>query len=488
MPLAEELLKRVCADPDDVDARRVYADFLQDQGDPRGTYVAQHCALSELDVLSPEYPALLASVRRLEARTTPSWLGELLRRSRLDPGDAPRTALDEHRNAVFRHGFLHRIAMTPEAIAADWAFLRAREPVQGIELVVGEHLPDVYHALTEPRAFRTLKISPNGWFFVQSVGDVLRWGMPELRELDLSKCDLGASGAEMLLGLETDLPQSFEGWTPPPPLPSTLESLVLHGTKLGDAGARVLLSSSSFANLRALDLGQCSLTDPATLGALAAASLPRLARLSIAGNNALGGQLSALAGWPTLGRLEALALPQSTTAADLQALFPTPSTALRELDFSSARDLLKTPEAVFGVATSFTTLDLGTTSLGDAGLRVLLLAPACRTLLELHLNGCSLSDAAVDALVRSKLDRLVTLDLSSNKLSDAALKSLAGWPGLASITHLRLGNNRKLTAVGYSALANATQFDPVALDIGKPPEGALPALTARFGSAVRTKG
>ena len=64
MALAEELLKRVCADPDDVDARRVYADFLQDQGDPRGTYVAQHCALSELDVLSPEYPALLASVRR----------------------------------------------------------------------------------------------------------------------------------------------------------------------------------------------------------------------------------------------------------------------------------------------------------------------------------------------------------------------------------------------------------------------------------------
>jgi hypothetical protein len=41
-----------------------------------------------------------------------------------------------------------------------------------------------------------------------------------------------------------------------------------------------------------------------------------------------------------------------------------------------------------------------------------------------------LSDKSVAALVKSKLDRLVTLDLSSNKLTDEALALLAEWRGL----------------------------------------------------------
>lgn len=485
MALSDDLLARVCAAPDDVVARRVYADHLEEHGDPRGAYVAQHCVLAELDPLAPEVPALTASVRRLEARTPPPWLGALLARSRLAPGDAPRTVLDEHRNAVFRHGFLHRIAMTPEAIAHDWAWLRAREPVQGIELVVGEHLPEAYHALREPKEFRALKVSPNGWFYVQSAGDVLCWGMP-LRELDLSRCDLGPTGARMLLGEATDLPDSFPGWTPPPPLPATLEALTLAGTQLGDEGVSALLAAPVVRGLFALDVGQCRLTADDTLLALARAPMPRLRRLSLAGNNALGGRLGALAGWDALPRLSALALPQSTTAADLAALFPRPSAELRTLDLSSARDLGKAPAAIGAVAMALVHLDLGTTSLGDAGLAVLLAEPACRTLLELRLNGCSLSDAAIATLVESPLDRLVTLDLSSNKLTDAGLARLADWPGLAHVTHLRLGNNRKLTAKGYAALAAATGFDPVALDVGKPPAGAREALE-RFGAAVRTK-
>lgn len=485
MALRDDLLARVCAAPDDVDARRVYADHLEEQGDPRGAYVAQHCVLAELDPLAPEVPALTASVHRLEARTPPPWLAELLVRSRLDPGDAPRMVLDEQRNAVFRHGFLHRIAMRPEDIARDWAFLRAREPVQGIELVVGEHLPEAYHALREPKDFQALKVSPNGWFYVQSAGDVLRWGMP-LRELDLGRCDLGPTGARMLVGEATDLADSFPGWTAPPPLPTTLEELALSGTQLGDEGVRVLLGAPVVRGLVALDVGQCRLAAVDTLATLAATPMPRLRRLSIAGNNALGGHLGALAGWDALAHLSALALPQSTTADDVAALFPTPSSALRSLDVSSARDLAKTPSALTAAATALVHLDLGTTSLGDAGFAAVLAAPPCRSLLELRVNGCSLSDAAVAALVGSPLERLVVLDLSSNKLTDAALARLADWPGLATITHLRLGNNRKLTAGGYAALAAATAFDPVSLDVGKPPEGALEAL-ARFGAAVRAK-
>ncbi len=107
------------------------------------------------------------------------------------------------------------------------------------------------------------------------------------------------------------------------------------------------------------------------------------------------------------------------------------------------------------------------------------------TLLELHANGCSLSDAAVGVLVKSKLDRLVTLDLSSNKLTDEGFEQLAGWQGLEHITHLRVGNNRKVTAKGYQALMAAEQFVPVVLDIGKSSDAKLvKQLRERFADAL----
>ena len=63
--------------------------------------------------------------------------------------------------------------------------------------------------------------------------------------------------------------------------------------------------------------------------------------------------------------------------------------------------------------------------------------------------------------------RLVTLDLSSNELTDAGLTTLARWPGLEHVTHLRLGNNRKVTAAGHRALMESQTFTPAVLDLGK---------------------
>jgi len=164
--------------------------------------------------------------------------------------------------------------------------------------------------------------------------------------------------------------------------------------------------------------------------------------------------------------LTSLALPQSTTVDAFARLFREPSTSLRALALASAKELARAP-GLFDAAVAFTRLDLGTTSLGDDGFRALVAAPSTRHLLHLRVNGCSLSDRALDALVASPLDRLVTLDLSSNKLTDAGLRTLAAWPGLAHVTHLRLGNNRKLTAAGIRTLRESPHFQPVELDLGK---------------------
>jgi hypothetical protein len=100
-------------------------------------------------------------------------------------------------------------------------------------------------------------------------------------------------------------------------------------------------------------------------------------------------------------------------------------------------------------------------------------------------NGCSLSDKAIDMLVASPLQRLVTLDLSSNKLTDAGLQTLAAWEGLQHVTHLRIGNNRKVTVAGIGALAGAGRFSPAMLDVGKLVDAKLVGrLRERFGDVV----
>jgi hypothetical protein len=123
--------------------------------------------------------------------------------------------------------------------------------------------------------------------------------------------------------------------------------------------------------------------------------------------------------------------------------------------------------------------------MGDDRFAALIAAPSTRRLVHLHANGCSLSDDAIMALVKSPLERLVTLDVSSNKLTDTALAALAAWPGLTHVTHLRIGNNRKVTAAGFDALAKAKHFEPADLAVGKATDKKhLARLRDRFGDAV----
>jgi uncharacterized protein (TIGR02996 family) len=484
-----ELLKRICLEPDDREARLVYADLLAEQGDARGVFIAHHCQLEQMDSLDADYPALAASTRRLEAAYAPSWLAEYLERAavEIEAESLSRAPLELLFNAEFRAGFMHRIAMTPEEIGAHWDWLRQREPLQGVELRLVEHLPREYHELAQPAAFRTLKVTPDGWVTANSVGDVLRWGLSQLRELDLSGCDLGLAGAQLLTSMQTDLGEHFEDWTAPPPLPEAqLTTLILHATQLGDEAARLLFDAPTTRALETFSISQCRLDQRETLEALAASPLEKLRSLSIAGNKAFGEQLDALASWPVVAQLRHLALPLSTTAESLGALFSQPSTALRSLDLSSAKVAAAEPETIAACASTLTALDIGTTRIGDVAWGRLLEQSSVEPVTELRANGCSLSDRGIERLANSSLERLLTLDLSSNKLTDKGVEALAAWPGLKHVTFLRIGNNRKVKARGYRALIESPHLDLAVLDVGKlSDESILASLRDRFKSALR---
>jgi uncharacterized protein (TIGR02996 family) len=468
-----ELLDTICANPSDVDSRLVYSDWLTESDDPRGEFIANHCRLEGMSGLEDEYPFLLASTNRLEANFAPAWFGEYMERTGFEDRNAKHgdglTRSPMMLNPEFEYGFLKRIAGRLEDISAQWSWLREREPVQGMELLVGEHIPKEFHSLSEPSEWRTLKVSADGWFTANSVGDVLRWGFPKLVELDLYRCSLGVDGCRLLANLETTLPDTFDDWTPPPKLPEgQLTTLALTSCEIGDEGAQVLFAAKTMSALQRLNLNQCRLTESSTLEALRNCSnLLGLEELGLFGNKELGGKLVALAGWDVLPKLRHLALPQTTTEEDFDALFPCASNSLRSLTLSSAKELLKAPARVAAASESFTRLDVGTTRMGDKNWQVLLKAPSMPSLVDLRANGCSLSDKGIAELVASDLDRLVSLDLSSNKLTDKALAELSEWPGLRHVTHLRIGNNRKLSPVGYQSLIASSLFDPARLDIGK---------------------
>jgi uncharacterized protein (TIGR02996 family) len=85
---------------------------------------------------------------------------------------------------------------------------------------------------------------------------------------------------------------------------------------------------------------------------------------------------------------------------------------------------------------------------------------------RLELRYSSYGDAGVAALTRSKyLTQLVTLDLSNTNLTDAALRALAGWPGLASVRALNLGENREITARGVAELLKSPHLKPIYLGL-----------------------
>lgn len=468
----DALLRAICADPSNIEDRLVYADQLSDNGDPRGAFISAQLAIEEVEVFDERYPKMLAAIERLEARHAREWLAGFLDRVKIKPAHFAQIEINERLNAVFERGFLKRIAMNPLDIKKHWDWLAEREPIEGVEVLVGEGLTDEERAIKGPPKLRSLKVSPDGWFTSRSIGDIFGWGIPNVHEIDLSRCDLGADGCRLLANIE----MFSKG---------QIKRLVLHTCQIGDAGACVLFDANPLDGLVELDIGQCRLREKSTLTALRdAARMKKITRLSIAGNNDLKGKIDALAGWEALPRLTKIALPQAVSAKEVKALFPSASTALRELDVSSARDLMKTPSAI-QIAAALSRLDIGTTSIGTEGFTVLLKTPMIEKVIDLQANGCSLSDEAIEVLCSSKLRRLVHLDLSSNKLTDAALARLAEWPGIEHVTSLRVGNNRKLTSKGYDALMKSARFQPASFDIGKQSDTKLVAnLRKRFGADV----
>ncbi len=503
-------LQDILDHPDDDAPRLVYADWLEETGEPgraaRAEFIRVQYALQGLPPGDARRPQLEERERDLRAAHEAAWV-------------APLRELGPVQAWEFRRGFVEKVALRAADFLGVAERLFAAAPVRELRLDFG--LPYNESSTRRPGLVRRLAASP--WLGrlaaleIDSPGDSLE--RAEVRELVRSNhlgglvalslrpwCLTGDCLPELLSApflprlrtlrlAGTTLGDSLGPFLRSPRL-AGLEKLSLNDTPLDGGGARALAESPALANLTSLSLARARMTT-ADLSTLAAASAPRLTALDLSATGLPAGVAQVLAGARLLAPVQALrlamnrlgdkgawALAQSSNLAGLVSL----DLSANQLGPSGAKALAASPHLG-----RLTTLALRTNRLGDAGLAALAggeglarlkaldvsnnnVGPGGAealgdafpgSLSSLNLSWGPLGDGGAKALANAeRMGKLTALDLSYAGFGDGAAVALAESPHLGRLQALNLGTNR-IGDEGARALAGARQLGALtALNLG----------------------
>ena len=500
MTTAEALLAAVIATPDDDLVRLVYADYLEETGDPeRGELIRVQCELARL----PEWDRLAAELRHRErlllARHGRRWHAEL-------------PTLNGVTWGAFRRGFVAEIGVPDcDVLVRSADRLIAATPLRTVSLrdlpprplnapslpwLTGLRLTDrvgfeadrLERLLDSPLAERLTALN------LRRVGDrtavavvVGLAGLTRLTRLDLTDCGIG--DAEIWdMGTSGHL--------------ARLESLSLDdndyypaGEGITDDGAECFATARTFARLSALSLAGNGLTTTGVRRLLTSRTLTSLERLNLASNGAITAEafattvgparwksldltripsrtgqrqsLAALARCPQLSRLERLTLSHGSAADGGMAAFAAspPAATLRDL---RVRDTYLSATAVADLAAGhwprLHRLDFERVSMGAGGTRHLAEAVGFPALRTLRLQACDLEPAEAHRLATAPwASGLRHLDLHGNRLPPAVGHALAASPALRELRVLKLAANAfdasAVMALCAADLPELSEFD-----------------------------
>jgi uncharacterized protein (TIGR02996 family) len=350
-----ELFQRILDEPDDLDARRVYADWLMDRGDPRGEYIVAATRLAE----NPDDEALADEVAAREVALGPAVRGEAKVEWRQDAGILRGGFLDEvdlrgERMAMAPHLFATAPITTVIANRID-ELLPYASRLRRISVDDLEHLPGDWPRLRAVRAQTIANVRLPRSVVDLDLGEVrrglppgvllssLRFNLPKnarfdvtrVIEMPLSRLDVSGRDARSLVPLITDAPPSLreltlrfqhdadEIVTALKPLLRRLEKLSLHGP----LGPRVVTALAAREAPELVELRLQGDVGPVGAAALGAASfLPQLRHLGIRNGNLGERGVTLLAAALPRTHLSSLVLaerPYDGFAALLAALPPT---------------------------------------------------------------------------------------------------------------------------------------------------------------------
>jgi uncharacterized protein (TIGR02996 family) len=277
MSAAESFLQAIRQAPQDDAPRLIFADWLEEHGDPRGPFVRSQCQRVRLRDHDPRAAALLEEETRLLKRHAAVWLGPLHQR-----GLAPE----------FHRGLLYVRVDVETFLSIDWPALTETQTWDWIESVHVRFRGEVgVEALAESpalAAFTALDLSWNG------LGDggvealAASPHLKQLRSLDLRFTGIGRDGiaalahSPNLAGLTAlKLDDNYLGDGDITPLTDSprwanLASLHLRWNHIGPAGALHLAGAIGLPNLAVLSLGNNDVDDEGAAALAAATGLPKL--------------------------------------------------------------------------------------------------------------------------------------------------------------------------------------------------------------------
>jgi uncharacterized protein (TIGR02996 family) len=362
----EPFVQEILANPDDDAPRLVFADWLEERGDPdetaRAEFIRVQVERSLLAGRDPRRAELAARESALLDAHQDAWLKPLPRwaqplgSSFFDPDP-------ELRRYPFVRGFVSMVEAEVNAFVVGASELWRVEPVTGL-----------WTSLTDPGAMLRLAASPHlANLTALTLGD----GSP-----------IGPAGARGL---------GDSAYT------NRLRRLSLGGQELGDAGVAALAAASHLANLATLLLDENQISAAGVAELLASPRREHLTALGLSRNGLGTAGARALADLRELARL---------TKLDLGA---------NDLDDDAAT-------ALAGSASlrNLTVLDLSGNAIGDAGVAALAASPYLANLRVLALQDNPIGDAGAAALAASpNLARLSTLELWFTQVGDAGALALA---------------------------------------------------------------
>lgn len=302
---ADAFLEAIRTDPDDLSARLVFADWLEEQGDPRGEFIRAQCALSHNHMDDRQRARFAAREQELLALHEEEWTAPFR---------------DIASAWTFRHGFVEDVVIDAKAILdkpVDSLVLLA--PIRGVTIKnVGTLIVDVADL---PLLGHVERLDLRGNNLGDTGVEVLarHARFTRLRHLDLSMNFIEISGARALAQA---------------PHLGRLTRLIMDQNPLEDMGVYALTSAASMSSLETLSLRHCHVTAGGARYLADSKTLGRLQTLDLAHNELGDSGARALAKSTSLISLTDLRLPfNGVGAGGGKALLDAANLArLRKLD------------------------------------------------------------------------------------------------------------------------------------------------------------
>jgi uncharacterized protein (TIGR02996 family) len=250
----DAFLAAVLGAPDDDTPRLVYADWLMEQGDPRGEFIHVQCRLARLSPDDPRRPGLELRERQLLQEHRCMWERPL-------DGFGSRL--------VFRRGFVEGMTLDAEIFLRRGEELFRRAPLRRVWLWLASNLLGAVTAT--PLLLRLVDLDLSG--------DILT----EAEVRDLAHSPYLANLTRLAL-IGTDLTSEGVGALSRSLALRNLCTLDLHMNRIDCGGARALADSPHLGQLTALNLFRNRIQDAGAVALAESVWLRSLRRLSLRDN------------------------------------------------------------------------------------------------------------------------------------------------------------------------------------------------------------